>query len=419
MGGFLSKSHDTQFPLTHAFDGLDLHPRPNGLPSPTAQSKAKLHQLLRANHLFNATLFNQRRFHNHTVHILASAYFLGATAETLYEIYESQNNSVAKWKEDSPAEVTDEDWYELMGNKAYERGFFDYFQEKISDTKAFDWRDVVESFLVCKDAPKGLMTTAMVSGLLHPIIHLGYAVELDDWEVASEALTLATSTYKSNNIEMLSLRKFGEPVPDNQDFSPALSILESIRTNNAFDAVTKDASIENIIGTYPELISDFVNELPLHQPTETTIRELFTASAYILTSTPTYNFFLLHLFTASHEVYEILLNPSTASMFSPENQYILLQTLWLTFIVIYINYGRPRIDPSRIKDLPVGVTEPWLDIYNVLFRDNNGEYDAHVIKAVRGLAVAENLKLEDKEEGYWTKAAYQMAFEMKGKNLDR
>jgi hypothetical protein len=133
----------------------------------TTESKRKLEQLIRANDHNFGFLFNERKFHNHSPHHLISAFFLGATAEQLTSIYEDHANELSPWSEEIPVELTDTDWKTFLGDKSYERAFYNFFFDKINDSRS-DWRSVARHFLSNEGLVQGL-----TGGLVHPIIHLG------------------------------------------------------------------------------------------------------------------------------------------------------------------------------------------------------------------------------------------------------
>lgn len=461
MGGIFSTPANTSSQSAEAlarFDGLGLKPRPLGLPLPTPQSRAKLSQLLRANHLFYATLWNNRRFHNHNVHALSSAYFLGADSTTLYNMYESLSERLAKWEEDSPAEVTDEDWFELVGNKAYERGFHDYFDEKITDSLSFDWRKIVREFVVNPEGPSNpkLMLESMFGGLLHPLIHMGYAVELDDWEVASEALTLCAGCRADESRRLLKLTPFGEP---KGKVNQLLDILKEIRNDSTFDGLYKlpsEGKIVELVANFPEKLSDYTNRFAIgstHEELIANLKELFATAALILAAThrneatelPAYDFFLLHLFTATHAAIEIIDKPLEGAhdpILTVELEHDVIQNLWLTFVILYIIQMRPSIDITRITNPANRTTIPqstgklsefqdpndaaWANIHKFLFPPECHDFDDHVIKAVRGFLFAsrylDNASLglpETTKDGFdfFTQCAYIHAYSMQNQSL--
>jgi hypothetical protein len=142
---------------------------------PHPESMKKLEYFIKGNHFNYGILFNGKRYHNHVPHILISAYFLGATPAQLADIYENGSKILSPWKEDSPAVLTPDDWKDFRGRKQYERGFFDYFTDQITDSKS-NWKTMARKFFV---DDKDNLLIGLYGGLFHPLIHLGYAVEAD------------------------------------------------------------------------------------------------------------------------------------------------------------------------------------------------------------------------------------------------
>jgi hypothetical protein len=83
-----------------------------------------LKHLLKANHANFSIIYNNLRFHNHTPHILGSAYLLGSTGEHLNDVYDAESKHHDLWQ-DAPGEVTGGDWREYLGKKEY---VFNYLQ---------------------------------------------------------------------------------------------------------------------------------------------------------------------------------------------------------------------------------------------------------------------------------------------------
>lgn len=424
MGGLLSKSANHQSAFTassaHRFDGLGIGPRPEGLPLPTAQSHAKLQQLLRANHQFYATFFNKRKFHNHIPHGLTSAYFLGATPETLTMMYEKTTTVLDKWEEDSPAEVTDDDWFLLLGKKPYERGFQDYFQEKVTDSLSFNWRTIVKEFLVTSEPENSdKMMTSLFGGLLHPLIHLGYAEEIDDWEVATEAMTLCALSYANKNFDKLTLDPFKHK-KSTQAKRP-IDILLAIRDDPTFDgqfSVPSEGVTGELVLEHHKKLSEYLNQFHVgetHEEIIANLKELLATTATLFLSShkdngqvPDYDFFLVHLLTGTQATIELIDSPadgSKKSMFPVDYEYRMVQSLWTIILTIYIIQSRPSIKVDRITHpqykgaLPTGLEKfadikdyndrVWASTYEILFPvDGSTTYEEHCIKAVRALLFA-------------------------------
>lgn len=77
-----------------------------------------LKHLLKANHINHSIIYNNLRFHNHTPHILASSYILGAESQELNHIYDVESESLEPWS-DSPGEIAKHDWRDYLGKKEY------------------------------------------------------------------------------------------------------------------------------------------------------------------------------------------------------------------------------------------------------------------------------------------------------------
>lgn len=75
-----------------------------------------LKHLLKANHINHSIIYNHLRFHNHTPHILGSAYILGAEADELTYIYEEESRNLEPWR-DSPGEIAKHDWRDFLGKR--------------------------------------------------------------------------------------------------------------------------------------------------------------------------------------------------------------------------------------------------------------------------------------------------------------
>lgn len=75
-----------------------------------------LKHLLKANHINHSIIYNNLRFHNHTPHILSSAYILGAGSDELTHIYEAESKHLEPWH-DSPGEIAKHDWRDFLGKR--------------------------------------------------------------------------------------------------------------------------------------------------------------------------------------------------------------------------------------------------------------------------------------------------------------
>ncbi|ODQ66362.1 hypothetical protein NADFUDRAFT_45846 [Nadsonia fulvescens var. elongata DSM 6958] len=392
-------------------DGLGHLLNIKGIRAPTAASKTKLDQLLRGNHHNYGVLWNDQKFHNHMPHILCSAYFLGASPTQLAAIFEECCKPLVEWQEDDVEEIMIEDWYTFLGDKRHERAFKDFYDDAIGDAN-FDWMTVVHTFLHNDHDRKHNLLFSLVGGLLHPLIHLGYAFEVNDANLASEALVLA-STESPSYLPLVANPENIIKFPVKAGKKP-LDFFLDLRNDSNFDGYYE----KPLDGTIPELLADkyqdifpYVFGLDISDYAKT-LNDLLSLSSLLLTAThvphkdPVFSFALLHLLTGTHAACEILLSPKISKVL-PETQerQDLIRGLWLNYIVLYIRQLRPKFDHNRVLEYDFQSQPEIADLITsgggLITRDDmwkravflalnsEGKFDEHYVKAIRSLAFAE------------------------------
>ncbi|KAK9465922.1 hypothetical protein V1512DRAFT_248691 [Lipomyces arxii] len=363
------------------------------------EATRKVQQLIRANHATYAVLYHNRIFHNHMPHLLGSAYLLGANATQLVELYESESQELDKWEEDSPDEVTEDDWRNFYGHKEYQRGYRDYFDDEVVRA-SYDWKKIVMRYLL-KDNTK--LLNGLVCGVLHPLIHMAYAFELDSAEIATEALTMAATNYtpyakfvdeyvsKYEGLTHPSTTKYLEKDP--------IAILHSIRDDDDFNRLDiKNANIINL----SKLFSDFEQELPrfiyrldISGDLNNVMHKLFHTASLLLTATHKtgdyqFDFALLHALTGAHAAFVLLPH------FTQRHRVSVIASLWIYIVASYINMQRPSIDVQRVLNYN-GVAEEsrnWEYVVNLALNGDMKD-DAHYIKAIRALKTLDDTYHDD------------------------
>ena len=64
----------------------------------------------------------------------------------------------------------------------YARAYLDFFEDEVVRSN-YDWKRVIQRYVCDGDEP---LLSGMISGACHPLIHLAYAYELNNVEVAAE-----------------------------------------------------------------------------------------------------------------------------------------------------------------------------------------------------------------------------------------
>lgn len=184
----------------------------------------------------------------------------------------------------------------------------------------------------------------------HPLIHLGYAYEMDSKDIGMEALTLAAVQYD-----------FFHKYTDNASYTKAsplapsspLELLVKMSEDKRFDSLPKDPSfgdLESIFDQHEALIMEYWNGWKIDDPLKQFELSQEAAVALLVATvrpgTHAYNFVLVHLLTSSHAV-RILL-----PFFPTQHHVTLVREWWLFVIAVFILKGRPMPDLDNVdKDL--------------------------------------------------------------------
>ncbi|KAI1634942.1 hypothetical protein F4809DRAFT_616241 [Biscogniauxia mediterranea] len=339
-----------------------------------------LKHLLRANHVNHSILYNDLRFHNHMPHALSSAYLLGADDKQLHKIYDVEAQELEPWKP-SPAEITQDDWRDFLGDRRYQRAYVDFFEDALVMKHNYHWKKVVEEYMYGGDEP---LVNSLISGLGHPLIHLGYAFEMDNKEVAIEALAMATTQYNFYH-KYIDDPSYTKP-PSFKSTSP-LDILGKMasdeRLTNLFKSPGAD-NLEPLFEKHEDLVMEYWNAWTFEDPVKQFQDSQEAAAALLVATVPpgthSYNFFVVHLLTTSHAV-RILL-PVIPHKFHIN----LVRQWWLFTVAVYAAELCPKIDPDYIRPGDVAGKQ-WNYVEDKAI---NGPYatDAHFVKAVRAMKEA-------------------------------
>ncbi|KAJ5152999.1 uncharacterized protein N7482_009477 [Penicillium canariense] len=363
-----------------------------------------LKHLLKLNHANHAILYNDRKFHNHTPHLLGAAFLQGADADDLARIHESESKLLDAW-DDSPAEVTDEDWRDHLGCREYQKAFVDFFEDEMVRL-GYDWKQVVAEYLFSGKEP---MFNSIMADLGHPLIHMAYAYEISSREVAMEALALTATCYNQLHIYL------EDPVLSQAEASyhstSMFEILDRVRTDKKLDGLFAnpgDHNVEKLFASHEAVLLNHWNAWKIHNPVEQ-FRESQTLATALFVATHAdssekYDFFLVHVLTTSHAVRVLL--PWIPAKF----QIPLVRQWWLITLATFIAQLRPEISLDRIRDYDLkGRNWDWTATLAV-----KGEHstDSHYVKALR--ALRETASTWGDHDRFYLKAAVKFADEFDG-----
>ncbi|KAJ9605315.1 hypothetical protein H2200_009972 [Cladophialophora chaetospira] len=391
----------------------------------TEKRARTLKHLLKLNHANFSILYNRMRFHNHTPHLLGSAYLLGSTSDQLNAIYEDAAKSEGHepWV-DSPSEIALHDYREFLGKREYQRAWVDFFEDQLV-LNGYEWKKVAEKF-VFERGKKGAVNeepifSCLTAGLGHPLIHLGYAYELNSREVAMEALGLAATNYDGR---LAKLFETGAPVDKSANPLTYLTgnlfeIFARVNGDKRLDGVFKGLGGDNLSRLLDDkalssILLEHWSAWKITDPKKDFEQSQALATALLIASGPSvgghgYDFFLVHLLTTSHAV-RILL-----PFFDAQYHVQLVKEWLLITLAIYIAQLRPLIKISYITNVDLAGRD-WGFVTKIA-AEGPRRFDAHFVKACRAMKEAEKVWGEagpNGEEKYWLKAAVKFAGEFEG-----
>ena len=365
-----------------------------------------LKHLLKANHINHSVIYNELRFHNHTPHILSSAYILGADSDELTHIYEEESRHLEPWR-DSPGEISQHDWREYLGRRNYQRAYIDFFEDQLV-RHGYDWHALLNEYLLQGKEP---LINNLVAGLGHPLIHLGYAEEMSSRTIAIESLALGACFYNEWHV-YLDDPKYTKPAQNPTD--SLFTIVGRVSHDKKFDNISDHQGTDNIdkvLGD-KELSKTFLeywNSWQLKNPKEQFAESQKLAVALVVASdTPKndkrYDFFAVHLLTTSHAVRVLL--PLLPTKFHVP----LVRQWWLFTLLVYVAQLRPKINIDTIKLVELEGRN-WEFVTEKAVK---GKYrtDAHYVKALRSMQEAS--KTWGDPNQFYLKAAVKMAEEFNG-----
>ncbi|EON64288.1 hypothetical protein W97_03519 [Coniosporium apollinis CBS 100218] len=361
-----------------------------------------LKHLIRANHVNHSIIYHNLQFHNHNNHILGSAYILGASPEHLNEIYDKESKELEPWH-DSPGEISKDDWRDFLGKREYQRAFVDYFEDQLVQY-GYDWKQLVHDYMFEGKEP---LINSMISGLGHPLIHLGYGFELSSRTVAIEALAHATCfhNYLHKYLDDPSYTK-----PSTYTSRSVLEILKNVSNDKRFDDLFAEPGADNIaplLGDHEAEVLEHWNAWQVEDP-RAQFEESQKAAVALLVGTPRpggregkYDFFIVHLLTSSHAV-RILLPLIPAKFQVP-----LVRQWWLFALAVYVAQLRPAVEMGRITEYELGGRD-WKFVVDKALKGPHS-LDAHYVKACR--AMKEAAHTWGDKENFYLKAAVKFADE--------
>lgn len=113
-----------------------------------------------------------------------------------------------------------------LGRQKHYHNFLVFFQEEINEK---GWQEVVNEYVFKGDERADDMLVRMFSGILHPIIHLGFGIEFNQPVIIAEALAQAAVHSNREALHLIESEKTANAhTPDGRSESAIVQLLEEI-----------------------------------------------------------------------------------------------------------------------------------------------------------------------------------------------
>ncbi|KID87111.1 hypothetical protein MGU_05889 [Metarhizium guizhouense ARSEF 977] len=308
--------------------------------------------------------FNAAGFHNHLVHQLLALYGTGAPESAIQAAFDANAGYQLKRTPARPHVVAElhADWPahapKYLGRGAYYSDFLRFFQDEV-DRRG--WEAVVAEFLCSSSgdaaSPARHMVQRLFSGLVHPMIQLGFGLEWEQPAIVAQGL--AQAAVHGNTLgdffdrvdEAVAAGRGGEP-------RGLSDICESLRADDksslAAAAEWRDGDQSLYTGVLgrglDEAVALCAQVRVREEDWDERVAEALHHAAYVAASAawkpphiPKYDFFLIHALNAS-----VFLLALDKPCFPAAARVRILEHKMRYDVLQYAARGAPRLDPAHV-----------------------------------------------------------------------
>ncbi|KAK6333753.1 hypothetical protein TWF730_003936 [Orbilia blumenaviensis] len=375
------------------------------LRDPTEESTKKVNDLLQQNHdSFHIFWEFQDRLHNHVAHHLLAVYALGATADEIQFAYDTNVDTQIPIGDKKPPVLQDlsnsDDWKKYLAGAENYATFLQYFQDSIGK---IGWQEAVKKYIFSEKAIEDGMPERLVSGFLHPWIHLGYGIEFEQPAIVAEGLaqTAVHDDWPGRYLKacMAVATDAGSKDTEYGKGITMVSLFHEAHGSEKLRKSTKWSDPQKNKAVYANAFDEMVAlaskwYIPPTATDDDIARasaELASAAAFICAATPRldkkvrFDFFLMHTVTSS-----VFLDVwARQKWIGNTEKSILINYFGWMVINLYVSRGCGNINFDQVASYkPKEKGVEWKDIAARVTRLKD---DGHVNKTVRALINAERV----------------------------
>ncbi|KAI1456592.1 hypothetical protein F4805DRAFT_431801 [Annulohypoxylon moriforme] len=370
----------------------------------TEESAKRTSSLLTLNHSLYHTVW-KASFHNHIVHHLLALWALGASPDEIQHMWDFNQPyqaPIERYHEDGSANLKFKDledptvFDQCLGNGDYYADFLRFFEGKIAEQ---GMQGVIKEYVLKGDERANDIFCRMYTDLVHPMIHLGCAIEFQQPSLAAEALAGACVHDNWPKVFLLPTEE-GVQLKTSVPSRSLLEILESLRgdpdivsgvkSSDPFNKIP-DGFLKRVSGRQlVPYLSQFRVE-PTPDDLQRKMAEMMFTGAYIMGAAQrpgkreAIDFVLLHSVTLS------VFYPAIMAQIwlSNHDKARLIEAKARVDAVMYAGCGCPALFPERITGyVPQHVEDGWPELFqrSIVYRD-----EGHAAKLIRALFSVEEL----------------------------
>ncbi|KAK4251073.1 hypothetical protein C7999DRAFT_11147 [Corynascus novoguineensis] len=376
----------------------------------TEESAQKVSELLTKNHDMYHTRFNGG-LHNHIVHHLLSLWALGASPQEIQDMWDC-NTSYQAPLEPIVADLIDlKDpvrFRECLGKNECYYDYLRFFEDEVADKGV---PAVVEEYMFKGDELANDIFCRMFTDLVHPIIHLGCALEFNQPSLVAEALAAACVHGDWPKHVILPTEEYIRSQSSDGALPPSSSLLEVLHSLAADPAIASGVKSTDPFNKIPdgllkrvsgEQLAPYLARFRVTDDTITTTPETATllqrkmadvmqTCAYVTGAAQrpgkreAIDFVLLHTVTLS-VFYPVFL---ALDWLSAANKARLLEVAARVSAVMYVGCACPPLYAERVREYePKRPQDGWPELFHrsVIYED-----EGHVAKMIRALYSVEQL----------------------------
>ncbi|KUL92395.1 hypothetical protein ZTR_02224 [Talaromyces verruculosus] len=362
--------------------------------NPREDSAKRASELLQRDMKEHHIFFNKQRFHNHIAHHLLTLFSLGASPDEIQDAYD-RGHSYQR----TPYPVDDKvvhaiieksKFKEYLGKEEHYANFLAFFQQEIS-TKGVE--ETLREHVFAEDEHADDLLGRLFSGLIHPIIQLGFGIEFNQPAIIAEGLAEAA-------VHEGWVRPFlqgAEDAAGGIGSKPGKTITELLHEMSKDEEILSSVRYsdnsqirDGIFKRAPEKMKYYAKQYTVSAETlNEQLVEMVNALVYCAAASQhppnvvKFEFILIHAVNCSIFFSAILERP----WISTRAKVRLLEWKGRMDLLLYASRHCPPLNLDEIISYPI--TKTWNEIFHA-GNTHRGD-DGHVVKLIRAIAHGEQI----------------------------